>query len=265
MLDRAVLLLAGLVAWHGHGLASATALTGKSLSRTNSPTSPCLAAYDRLRGGCSTASRFPQSTAYNSTHSLQCELVRSGCGEMRHEIEFTLQRSTWWHCSANATMSANSTSSCNDRFHADLMENLFSAECTSGNCFNHSVPAYIGSLRDSAMKLYTVDSASLLQCTSQGVGDTIELMANVIMQKARFCRFDMDMYVKMTDLVNLYAKQARICSVGTGTGAGTGTGGTAYSYSYSVQSQPVYQQQQQQSYSFQTQQQQFTGQQQSAR
>lgn len=253
MLNRSLMLISSLLMWHEPKVMSAAALAGRTLARPNSPSSPCILAYNRLRSSCNANGRFPQSAAYNSTHELRCELVRSGCHEVQREIEFTLQRSTWWHCRATSTLSANETDTCSSRFHSDLMKNLFSAECISGTCFNHSVPAYIGSLRESALKLYTVDSASLLQCTGQGVDDTLELMANVVIQKARFCRFDMDMYTKMTDLMNLQAKQMRICSMGTG---GLGGASASYSYSLNVQSQPVYQQQ---SYLFQAQQQQSFG------
>lgn len=254
MLNRSLLLIGALLMWHEPNFINAAALVGRTLARPNSPSSSCVLAYDRLRSSCGANQRFPQSAAYNSTHELRCELVRGTCHEVQREIEFTLQRSTWWHCRTNSTTSANGTDTCSSRFHIDLMKNLFSAECISGTCFNHSVPAYIGSLRESALKLYTVDSASLLQCTGQGVDDTVELMANVVMQKARFCRFDMDMYAKMTDLINLQAKQMQICSTSTG-----GMGGVSASYSYSsnVQSQPIAQQQ---SYSFQVQQQQSFGQ-----
>lgn len=104
---------------------------------------------------------------------------------------------SWWHCDGPAI-------SCLAQAMLDVQMNLGSANCTKSDCFPPNVPANIDVLRDLGKK-YWPEEAKVAGATPENktISFTpyMELLANILVQKSRFCRIDIDVMTHLTELV----------------------------------------------------------------
>lgn len=156
----------------------------------------CQQAYSLLAQQC--IFPMPHLTPLNATHSLRCEVVTGlgKCQNLSKELDKTISRSTWWHCDGNLIK-------CLRRFDQDILTNLRLGECSGGGCPNPTVPAHFVSLRNLAKRMLTslpLDSSGPGACRLR-FGEELELIANVVVQKSRFCRFDIDLFGNMVEAI----------------------------------------------------------------
>lgn len=118
-----------------------------------------------------------------------------------------MSRSTWWHCGGNLTH-------CLTHFDKDMSANLGSRDCSPLTCFNHTLPAHFPSLRNLAMKaiMYPLSAPTMGGDACQlKFSDEMELVINVLIQKARFCRFDIDLFANLIEMINQQRRQHLEC------------------------------------------------------
>jgi hypothetical protein len=104
---------------------------------------------------------------------------------------------SWWHCDGPAI-------SCLAQAMLDVQLNLNSANCTKAGCFPPNVPSNINVLRDLGKK-YWPDEAKVAGAAPETktiiFTPYMELLANILVQKSRFCRIDFDVLTHLTELV----------------------------------------------------------------
>lgn len=179
--------------------------TPPGLSRSYAaPKSGLCTALQQLASRCNGAAPDKDAVApVNSTHVLRCSLeAGNGCHKIEKEIEYTMTRTTWWHCGGNLTQ-------CMSRFDTDMSTNLQSPECSTAVCFNHTLPAHFARLRNMAMKAIMYQSGS--DTCQLNFSDEMELVVNVLIQKARFCRFDVDLFANLIEVMNQQVRQHLEC------------------------------------------------------
>lgn len=153
---------------------------------------------------------YPHTTPYNETHAIVSrleQLLPDSCPHLCDIEQISLDRSSWWHCTGNVT-------SCYSRLNHDLHDNLSSKECSGEGCFDITLPGHIASLKGLAERIMSVDdcteASKISQCTFKFT-EPMELLANIVIQKSRYCRFDAYMYDNLTRLVKNAIKQYRDC------------------------------------------------------
>lgn len=267
-------------------------ITRKNVTSNEMIQPPCQY-YERMIKNCNDP--LPHNIPYNTTHSFKCGIEENNnCSTVNKQIEFTLSRTSWWHCNGKL-------STCIHRLTRDITTNLQSNECSSGGCLNHTLPGHIANLRELAQRLWTLDTASSnssikanfkdyksdsnsdyrLDSNSDYKSDSnpdyrpdsnpdyksdlsfnitnvkerpldsskdctlkfdglMELMANVIIQKCRFCRLDIESFARLIQLLNFKIHRYRCCTKQKSTRAANHAGNSSY-YSYSYSTTPVVQ------------------------
>lgn len=139
--------------------------------------------------------KYPQITPFNSTHQVKCDLF-SDCDLKRQQLELVLIRNTWWSCQGD----------CLQQFINDLFSNLQSQDCL-GCLITEPLPTYLSQLRNTALQLYNkAITSSPLNCSLDTSRGAIDLLQNVLIQKSRYCRFDLDLYSKYITLISQCVK-----------------------------------------------------------
>ncbi|PJF18348.1 pH-response regulator protein palI/RIM9 [Paramicrosporidium saccamoebae] len=140
------------------------------------------------------------SRPLNATHEIKCTVMQRGsCEKVQQEIQTTMGRTSWWHCSGDLY-------TCLSRLDRDMRSNLL--ECKS-ICSQHALPEHLSNLRALVLKSSTLEGDST--CT-MGFTTAMELLANVLVQKSRFCHFDIELYARLIDQVDKASKMYTQCS-----------------------------------------------------
>src|SRR5690606_2230440 len=108
-----------------------------------------------------------------------------------------LGMTSWWHCEGPAI-------DCLSRAFLDVQQNLNTGNCTTKDCFPVNVPSNIESLRDLARTFWREESRTAGVTPDKSTvkfTPYMELMANVLVLKSRFCRLDFDVAAHLVELV----------------------------------------------------------------
>jgi len=160
---------------------------------------PLIAAAQQLPPRARTPSQDPNGPGVypvDDESELVCTLQRRGasCGvEENHFLSTQLNKGSWWTCTKG------NPKDCLAALVIDLQANLDACTCEQQD------PALPASLK-------TLEALSRTdQIMQQGQKDQftpgMELLANVLIQKARFCVFDVGAFSKLTQTTNS-------CSIG---------------------------------------------------
>lgn len=108
-----------------------------------------------------------------------------------------LGMSSWWHCDGPS-------SACYARVLKDMQRNLDSKGCANKDCYAPMVPTNIEVLRKLGERFWPVskdEAGTSPNSTSTAFTPYMELLANVAVQKSRFCRIDFDIVALLAELV----------------------------------------------------------------
>lgn len=121
------------------------------------------------------------------------------CPLNQDDPRLELGKSTWWHCDGSAI-------SCFAKLMNDTHTNLANPNCTNATCFTPHVPTNIKVLADLADKYWPKErdqAGRSPETTTISFTPFMELLANLIIQKSRWCRVDMDAVAHLSNLVAL--------------------------------------------------------------
>jgi hypothetical protein len=105
--------------------------------------------------------------------------------------------SSWWHCEGPA-------SSCLAQALLDVQQNLNSVNCSRFDCFPPHTPSNIEVLRELGKRYWPQEAkgaGSVPDETTCFFTPYMELLANILVQKSRFCRMDIDVAAHLAELV----------------------------------------------------------------
>lgn len=129
---------------------------------------------------------------YNSTHQIRCEII-SDCNRKKRQIDQSLLRNTWWSCPPGADRI-----SCLQHFSRDLLSDL--QRCRQ--CPPADLPTYLPTLRATALQQLECSREILPSCKADATNGLLDLLQNILIQKARYCRFDLELYSRYINVLH---------------------------------------------------------------
>jgi len=150
--------------------------------------------------------------------------------QLKFDKAMEIGMTSWWHCEGPSM-------SCLAQCMLDIQQNLNSPNCSSFDCFPPNIPANIQVLRDLGKKFWPDESQAAgasPQNTTTQFTPYMELLANVLIQKARFCRIDFDVLTHLTEIV---AASQPCCALNNDTMATTTTNIYTSATTFTVSSQ----------------------------
>lgn len=145
----------------------------------------------------------PASATNSTTPSSILDAVKGTVPAGNSTCKYNMDKATeigmssWWHCEGPAA-------SCLAQALLDVQQNLNSVNCSKFDCFPPHTPSNIDVLRELGKKYWPEESKT------DGLGPEhttcfftpyMELLANILVQKSRFCRMDIDVAAHLAELV----------------------------------------------------------------
>lgn len=138
----------------------------------------------------STEDLSPFVSPLNADYDVSCKLKPKSakCGVDVDNAETTMCKSSWWACQGTA-------SACFSRAIVDIQANLAECGCTNNDQIsNDQLPVHLKTLAELAQLIGD-------DVTDGSFSSQMELVANVAVQKSRYCVFDIAAFSRLTNMM----------------------------------------------------------------
>jgi hypothetical protein len=117
--------------------------------------------------------------------------------KLKNDPVLMMAATSYWHCEGPSV-------GCLARVMLDVQANINAADCYQKSCTIPTIPKSIGALRDLAQKTWQNEidkAASGPDEITEKWTNYMNLLANVVIQKSRFCRVDFDVLAHLSEMV----------------------------------------------------------------